>query len=97
MSTSQDVKDAADAVATAKAAYEQAQAGVDAEIAAAVALIPTEQATYDAATLAYSNAFSAALATTNYVSAQATLLAAQATRDAAILDLVTASSSYDGQ
>jgi len=96
MSTSQDVKDAADAVAVAKSALVTAQAAVDAKIAEAVALIPDEQAAVEAATQAYSTAFSAASDTVGYPAAAAALSAANQAVSFAVLTLSEVAEQYDG-
>lgn len=96
MSTSQEVKDAADAVATAKEAVEAAETAMNDAIAEAVASIPDEQAAFTAATEVYNVAFTGALAATNYGAALLNFQAATAARDLAVTNLVDAASSYDG-
>lgn len=96
MATSQQVKEAADAVDAAKAAEAVAQAALDQKFADALALIPNEKSALDAATDAYATALNSAFATVGYNAVLGTLNDASVVRENAVAALVQATAAYDG-
>lgn len=96
MATSDELKEAADAVALAKANEAVAQALVNSKYAEAIALIPDEQSALEAAQAAHFSALNAAFTTVGYDAAASALSEASVTREIAVEALVAAAANYNG-
>lgn len=96
MATSQELKDAADATAAAKAAIVAAQAAYDAKLLEVDALMPDELATFEAAQAAYQTVYTAKAGEVGLGAALDALAIAQSDLAFAIEALTAAAASYDG-
>lgn len=97
MATSQDIKNAADAVVSAKTSYAASESAYGAAQAEVIGLVTVEQSALDAAAQAYNEAFTAAALTVpEYATSSESLSAAGTALSTALAALQEAIDSYDG-
>lgn len=98
MSTSQEIKDAADAAISAKDAMATAQSSYNAALATAVAAAQAlpEGVAFLSAAAAYDTVFNAELVNANVPSAESSYTSAREAYQLAVEALQTAIASYDG-
>lgn len=97
MATTQEIRDAADAVLAARTAFDATQLALEAANDEVVALVEAEQAALDAAQAALDTATEAARTETGWNDASATRLAAATTLGTAIATLADLATQYDRQ
>jgi hypothetical protein len=96
LANSQDIKDKADAVLTAKAAQDAARAAADAKRLEANALVPTELAAYQAAEVTYFTAFETASESVGLPAAESAASDAEVATQEAVEELRLAMEQFDG-